>query len=433
MLAYSYDATNMWSHMPDIVVFPTSSEDISRVLEYANEKGIPVTPRGGGTNVSGGSIPIKGGIVLCTTKMNRIIEISKNNLNATVEPGVILQDFSTALAKEGLFFPPDPQSFAGCTMGGVVAENSGGPSCLKYGVTKQYVLGLEVVLASGEVVKLGGLTPKNRTGYELMMLFTGSEGTLGVVVEATVRLVGLPEEFSAAIVTFPSVESASKAVYDIIRSGLGPASLELLSSECIELINREYHLGLKVSPTLFMEYHGPSFNRLEEIMGMTREICKDEGCDEFRPGIGRTDRDRLLKARHELAEIIMRNHPGCSHMVIDVAIPITYPEMIAMAMEERRKTGIPVYIFGHAGDGNLHIAFEGKTGDEREWDVIEKINKNLVLKALTLGGTATGEHGVGMGKRKFMEAEHGKSLEWMKKIKTLFDPNGILNPGKIFP
>src|SRR4030042_5040332 len=166
MVAYSYDATAMWSHLPDVVVLPTNAEQISEILKFAGENDIPVTPRGGGTNVSGGSIPIRGGIVLCTTRMDRIIEINKTNLHATMEPGVILQDFQDALAQEGLFFPPDPQSFAGCTMGGVVAENSGGPSCLKYGVAKQYVLGLEVVLADGSIMKLGGLTPKNRTGYE---------------------------------------------------------------------------------------------------------------------------------------------------------------------------------------------------------------------------------------------------------------------------
>jgi len=188
MTAYSYDGTNTWSHLPDVVVFPLSTSQVSRVLKYANDNRIPVTPRGGGTNVSGGSIPIKGGIVLCLTKMDKIIEINKTNLNATVEPGVVLQDFQKALGKEGLFFPPDPQSFAGCTMGGVIAENSGGPSCLKYGVAKQYVLGLEVVLADGTVMKLGGLTPKNRTGYELAMLFTGSEGTLGVITKMGLRL-----------------------------------------------------------------------------------------------------------------------------------------------------------------------------------------------------------------------------------------------------
>ncbi|HCP60792.1 MAG TPA: glycolate oxidase subunit GlcD, partial [Dehalococcoidia bacterium] len=186
--AYSYDGTTTWAHMPDVVVLPTTTEQISQVLKLANENKVPVTTRGAGTNVSGGSIPIKGGIVLCTTRMCKILDINKTNLTATVEPGVVLQDFNIALAKEGLFYPPDPQSFLGCTLGGTVAENAGGPYCVKYGVTKQYLLGLEVVLANGYVMHVGGVTVKNRTGYELVMLFTGSEGTLGVITKITVRL-----------------------------------------------------------------------------------------------------------------------------------------------------------------------------------------------------------------------------------------------------
>ena len=230
MVAYSYDATNMWSHRPDMVVLPSNAEQISAILKLASENNIPVTPRGGGTNVSGGSVPIQGGIVLCTTRMDKILDINRTNLNATVEPGVILQDFQAALAKEGLFFPPDPQSFAGCTIGGVVAENSGGPSCLKYGVTKQYVLGLEVVLADGRVIKLGGLTPKNRTGYELMMLFTGSEGTLGVITKITLRLLPAPKDEQTIVAVFGDVAVAGETVTDIIGSDVLPSKVEFVDN-----------------------------------------------------------------------------------------------------------------------------------------------------------------------------------------------------------
>jgi D-lactate dehydrogenase (cytochrome) len=417
--------------MPDAVIWPKSSSEVAEIMRYANKRLIPVTPWGSGSSLEGNPIPLEGGLVLDFTKMNRVIEIRKEDFQADVEPGVIYKDLNKKLRHHGLFFSPDPGASA--TIGGMIANNASGTSTVRYGATRNNILRLSIVLANGDMIDVGSRSLKSSSGYDLVNLFVGSEGTLGIVVEATVKLVGLPGEFSAAVVTFPSVESAGKAVYGIIRSGLRPASLELLAPECIELINREYDLGLKALPTLFMEYHGPSKNQLEEVMNMTSEICKEDGCKDFRSGIGRRDRDNLLKARHELAEIIMRNHPGCSHMVIDVAVPIsTYPEMIAMAMEERRNTGIPIYVFSHAGDGNLHIAFEGKTGDEREWSVVEKINRSLVSKALSLGGTATGEHGVGIGKRRFMKAEHGKSLEWMKRIKTLFDPNGILNPGKIF-
>ena len=289
-------------------------------------------------------------------------------------------------------------------------------------------------MANGEIIETGTRASKTSSGYDLIHLFVGSEGTLGIVVEATLRLVGIPEEFSAAIVTFPSVETAGRAVFEIIRSGLDPAALELLAPECIELINKEQDLGLTVSPTLFMEYHGPTKNQLAEVLGIAQEICKQEQCDEFRLGIGRKERDDLFKARHELGEMIIRKHPGCSLMVIDVAVPITaYPEIIAFARQESEKTGMRGYILSHAGDGNLHLVFMGKTGDDSEWEIIDHVNQRIVSKALAVGGTATGEHGVGIGKRKFMEAEHGKSLEWMRGIKSLFDPNGILNPGKIFP
>jgi len=214
---------------------------------------------------------------------------------------------------------------------------------------------------------------------------------------------------------------------------LDPASLELLAPECISIINKEKDLGLKAFPTLFIEFHGTSRRQLQEIMNMTREICESWDCRDFIPGIDKKDRDNLLKARYELAEIIMRNHPGCSHTVIDVAVPVSaYSDIISLAGEETHNAGVPGYTFGHAGDGNLHLIFMGKTGDNKEWAAIEKVNERIVKKAIDVGGTATGEHGVGIGKRKFMDAEHGSSLEWMKRIKKLFDPNGILNPGKIF-
>ena len=416
---------------PEAVIWPHSVSEVSEIMRYANERLIPVTAWGSGSSLEGNPIPVEGGLVLDFSQMNRIMEIRKEDFQADVEPGVIYKDLNEKLRHHGLFFPPDPGAAA--TIGGMIANNASGTRTVRYGSTRDNLMGLSIVLANGEIIHVGGRSSKSSSGYNLLHLFVGSEGTLGVVVGATVKLVGLPGEFSAAIVTFPTVESAGKAVFEIIRSGLDPAALELLAPECIELINREYDLGLNVAPTLFMEYHGPSRSQLAEVLEMTREICEEEGSDAVRLGLGRMERDRLLKARHELAEIIMRNHPGCSHMVIDVAVPITaYPEMIALVMEERRKAGIIAYILSHAGDGNLHITFEEKTGDEKAWAVIEKINERVVLKALSLGGTATGEHGVGIGKRKFMKAEHGKSLDWMKKIKTLFDPNGILNPGKIF-
>jgi D-lactate dehydrogenase (cytochrome) len=414
------------------VIWPVDRVEVSEILKYANKNLIPVTGWGSGTSLEGNPIPLKAGLVLDFSQMNKILDIKEEDFQTDVEPGVIYQDLNEKLRHKGLFFPPDPGAQA--TIGGMIANNASGTRTVHYGSTKDYVLRLSVVLANGEIIEMGTRASKTSSGYDLIHLFVGSEGTLGIVVEATLRLVGLPAEFSAAIVTFPSVEAAGKAVYEIIRSGLDPAALELLAPDCINLINQEQNLGLNVSPTLFMEYHGPTKNQLAEVLEIVQEICKGEGCGEFRSGLGRDERDRLFKARHELGEMIIRKHPGCSLMVMDIAVPITaYPEIIGFTREESEKTGIPGYIFSHAGDGNLHLVFMGKTGDKREWGIIDQANQAIVSKALDMGGTSTGEHGVGIGKRKLMDAEHGKSLEWMKRIKSLFDPNGILNPGKIFP
>jgi D-lactate dehydrogenase (cytochrome) len=316
----------------------------------------------------------------------------------------------------------------------MIANNASGTRTVRYGSTKDYVLRLTVALAGGEVIEMGTRASKTSSGYDLIHLFVGSEGTLGVILEATVRLIGSPAEFSAAIGTFPSVETAGKAVFEIIRSGLDPASLELLDPECIALINEEKDLGLDVSPTLFMEFHGSTKNQLSEVLQMARDLCNGKGCGAFRSGLGRDERDRLLNARHELGEMIVRGHPGCGILTVDIAVPITaYPEIIADAHKELVNTGLVGYTFGHAGDGNIHVVLVGKEDDEKAWTRIHEVSALMVSKALGLGGTATGEHGVGIGKRRFMEAEHGNSLDWMKKIKGLFDPHGILNPGKIFP
>jgi len=429
---HSKDQSHHKASRPEAVIWPVDRREVSDILKYANEHLIPITGWGAGTSLEGNPIPVRAGIVLDFSQMNHILEIREEDFQADMEPGVGYRHLNEALRHKGLFFPPDPGASA--TIGGMIANNASGTRTVRYGSTKDHVLRLSVVLVTGEIIEMGTRASKTSSGYDLIHLFAGSEGTLGVVVEATLRLVGLPEEFSAAIVTFPSVEAAGKAVFEIIRSGLDPAALELLAPECVELINKEKGLGLEVSPTLFMEFHGPSKKQMAEVLEMVGEICKEEGCGEFRSGLGREERDRLFKARHELGEMLLRNNLGRTPMSIDVAVPITaYPEMIAFARQESENTGLPAYIFSHAGDGNIHLVLMWKTGDEREWVVIDQANSHVVSKALAMGGTATGEHGVGIGKRKFMDEEHGKSLEWMRRIKSLFDPNGILNPGKIFP
>jgi D-lactate dehydrogenase (cytochrome) len=405
--------------------------EVTEILKYADKHRIPVTGWGSGSSLEGNPIPVNAGIVLDFTRMNRIIEIREEDFQVDLEPGVIYKELNRKLRHKGLFFPPDPGADA--TIGGMIANNASGTRTVRYGSTKDHVLKLTVALANGELIETGCRVLKTSSGYDLLHLFIGSEGTLGVVVEATLHLVGLPEALSTAMVTFPSVDEAGKAVFQIIRSGLDPAALEILDPACIALINREKGFGLDISPTLFIEFHGPSTRQLAETLEMAAEICRECGCSAFREGLKREERDHFLKARHELGEMITRNHPERTHISFDVAVPITaYPEMIALCRSEADKTGIPAYIFSHAGDGNIHLVFMGKAGDEKEWGIIDAVNRRVVLKALSMGGTATGEHGVGIGKRKFMASEHGQSLAWMKKIKTLFDPNGILNPGKIF-
>lgn len=417
---------------PEAVLWPVDKEEVSKILSYAEARSIPVTAWGAGSSLEGNPIPVRGGIVLDFSRMNRILKVREEDFQADVEPGVVYQDLNERLRLQGLFFPPDPGARA--TLGGMIANNASGSRTVRYGATKDYVMRLSVVLANGELVELGTRASKSSSGYDLLHLFVGSEGTLGIVVEATVKLAGYPSAFSAAVADFPTVELAGKAVFEIMKAGLAPAALEFLSPECIEAINEERGLALNPLPTLFMEFAGPSETHLAEVMGTAEELCVEKGCDGFRMGIGRKERDDLLKARHELGEMIIRRHPDRTVMTTDAAVPITrFPELIAFAQEMMETVDIPGYIFSHAGDGNIHLVLMGRRGDAAEWRVIDALNRRLVLKALELGGASTGEHGVGIGKRVFMREEHGSALEWMKRLKDLFDPKGILNPGKIFP
>jgi D-lactate dehydrogenase (cytochrome) len=429
---HARDESHHEACMPDVVIWPERKEEVVEVVRYAGRHRIPVTGWGSGSSLEGNPIPVCGGVVLDFNLMNRILAIREEDFQADVEPGVIYQDLNDKLRHKGLFFPPDPGARA--TLGGMIANNASGTRTVRYGSTRQNLLRLELVTADGEILRIGTRSSKTSSGLDLVNLFVGSEGTLGLVVEATVRLVGLPAAFSAAVASLPTVEACSRAVFQIMRAGLNPAALELMSPECIALMNRERDLGLTVSPTLFMEFHGTAERHLADVMDMARALCEEEGGGGFRAGLGRDERDRLFRARHELSEMIRREHPDRTHTTADVAVPISaYPDITAWSRRALEEAGIPGYIFSHAGDGNLHLVFVGKTGDEEEWREIASIYDRLVERALAVGGTATGEHGVGLGKRKYMEAEHGAGLAWMRRLKDLFDPHHILNPGKLLP
>jgi glycolate oxidase len=432
MTAYSYDGTNMWSHLPEVVVFPVFTKQVSQVLHFANENGIPVTPRGGGTNVSGGSIPIKGGIVLCTTRMNSIIEINKTNLNATVEPGVVLQDFQTALAKQGLFFPPDPQSFAGCTMGGVVAENSGGPSCLKYGVAKQYVLGMEVVLADGTIMNLGGLTPKNRTGYELMMLFTGSEGTLGVITKIGLRLMPTPKTNRTVLAVFDDAAVAGETVTSIISSSVLPSKVEFMDNWTFEKFRGV--VPDKILDTseviLLIQVDGLPQTAEAEAQQVV-EICKNSA-REVRLAANAAEADKYWAARRaHFSDISSRAHTIVNE---DVCVPRDkIAEFIRLGRESARRFDVPISFAGHVGDGNFHPAVLTDNRDKDHYERALKCVDEIIEIALKLGGVLSGEHGIGLEKQRFLKkAMDPAAIEIMKNIKSLLDTKNILNPGKIW-
>ncbi len=433
LTSYSYDATAFYAHMPDVVVLPTNSGQISQIMKLANDNRIPVTPRGAGTNISGGSIPIQGGIVLCTTRMNKILDINKTNLSVTAECGVVLQDLNTALTKEKLFFPPDPQSFLACTLGGNAAENAGGPYCVKYGVFKQYLLGMEVVLADGTIMKLGGVTAKNRTGYELMMLLTGSEGTLGIITKMHLKVIPLPPANHSVIALYDDIEVSLKAVTDILSAGIVPAKVEFVDNFVIGKMEEIFKLGLPVDAQvlLMLQTDGsPAGVAAETEQIMT--ILQKSGARLIRSAKDAAEAALFWKARSAGFAAIY----GSAKTVFaeDVTVPRDKLVMFLRKLGEiSKETGIEINVIGHAGDGNLHPSvgtdYRNKEHFAKAMDTIDKI----INAALDLGGVLSGEHGVGLDKQRFLKkAMDPAAIRLMKDIKKLLDPNNIVNPGKIW-
>ncbi|MFQ5854133.1 MAG: FAD-binding oxidoreductase [Anaerolineae bacterium] len=418
-------------HLPEAVVWPETTAEVSRILRHANERRIPVTAWGAGTSLEGHPIPMFGGIVLDFRRMDNIVAVHAADFQVDVQPGVLYKDMNEELARYGLFFPPDPG--ANASIGGMVANNAAGIRTVKYGATRENVLALEVVLADGRVIRCGTHAHKSASGYDLVHLFTGSEGTLGIVTEATLKLAPLPDQFSAGVAAFDTVDAAAQAVYEIMGSGLSPAALELLDTNMVQLLNVEEGVGLPESPILFMEFHAATQATLEEELKLVEEICIDNGCTSFQAGFGHDARRQLWHARHRAYETLVRANPEYDFLIADVAVPISqFPEMVTRVRELVEAYGLLSYTLGHAGDGNLHVTPAYDPDDPASIARTQEFNAALVHYALELGGTATGEHGVGVGKRKFMLAEHGDSLAVMRAIKQLLDPNGILNPGKIF-
>ncbi len=431
---HSRDESFHEPHRPEAVAWPVCTDEVRRALEWASEHRVPVTPWGAGTSIEGNPIPVRGGLVLDFAQMNRILEVAPGDFLVTVEPGVLYTDLNRDLnnRRTGLFFPPDPGAAA--SIGGMVANNASGIRTVRYGATSRFVRRIEAVLADGRVIEMGTGAPKSSSGYDLPRLFVGSEGTLGVFTRITLELAPLPPEVLTALVAFSSADAATRAVTAIMGSGLGVAACEFLDDVTVRTVERAAGLGLPDRPLLFLEFHGTSRAGLEADVSLVEEICRGEGALSFQAGIGPDERARLWEARHRAYRTIREAHVGEGILIVDTAVPRSrYPELAARAREIVDRRGLTAYIFGHAGDGNLHCLILGRLGDERVWDVIQQANAEIVETALELGGTATGEHGVGLGKKRFLPREHGAALDVMRALKRALDPGDILNPGKVFP
>ncbi len=430
---HARDQSTLPARMPDLVVWPETTEDVSAVLRYANEHGIPVVAWGAGTSLEGNPIPVRGGIVLDFQRMDRVVAVHAQDFQVTVQPGVLYKDLNRDLGKQGLFFAPDPG--ANASIGGMIANNAAGIRTVKYGATRDNVLALEVVLADGTIVRTGSRSVKQSAGYDLTHLIVGSEGTLAIVTEATLKLVPIPEHFSAIVAAFPSVENAVEAVYAVMASGLEPGAMELVDTSGILMMNKDEGMHFPELPHIFMEFSGPDASGVKSRTEAAEACCRENQCVQLAAGLDRESRQRLWDARHHFYEILIRNHPGQGRYVADVAVPISHlPELIRRTRVILDEVGIEGQIIGHAGDGNLHVTLFYPMEDAAAAARAKETNTRLVQAALDLDGTCTGEHGVGIGKMHVMQREHGDTgLALMKAIKQTMDPKGILNPGKVLP
>ena len=428
---YSYDARTD-GIVPDLVVFPSSAKEVSGILKLANRHRFPVIPRGQGTGLTGGSIPLEEGVVLVFTKMDRILEIDTENLIAVVEPGVITFILQQEAAKHGLFYPPDPASYKYSSVGGNVAECAGGPNSLKYGVTRDYVIGLEVVLPTGEILNTGVRTMKGVVGYDLTRLFVGSEGTLGVVTKITMKLIPLPEAKATILALFREVEEAARAVSAIIAAKVIPSTIEFMDRSSIRCSEKASPMGIpeEIGGLLLIEVDG-SEEALAPQVEKVKKILADQGaarCDVTRDP---AEADRLWQARRALSQATYNLNPV--KIAEDVVVPRSKIPTLIRALEAfEKKHGIPILSFGHAGDGNFHVSIMIKDTPEDRAKAEEAV-KDIFAETVRLGGTLSGEHGIGTSKAAYIHMELSPEvIATMKSIKTLFDPNNILNPGKIF-
>ena len=404
---YSADMSPHAGHLGDVVIWPGSAAEVAAVLKFANEQRIPLTAWGAGTSLEGNPIPLFGGILLSTERMQRVLKVHPDDFQVTVQPGIGYKDLNKHLASYGLFFPPDPG--ANATIGGMLANNAAGIRTVKYGASKDNVLRMEVALADGRLIRVGSRSIKQSSGYDLLHLFIGSEGTLGVITEATLKLTPVPANMSAVTAGFASVPEAIDAVVAVRGSGLDVAALEFLDAEMADLLTREDGLNLGKRPTLLMEFHAAHEDTIEQDLLLVQEICQEMGAETFFATADPTERRRLWHARHHIFETIIRCYPGNKWISMDVAVPISaYPQLVAYSNEMISEHSLLGVLLGHAGDGNIHVTLAYI--DEEQYKRAHVANEAIVNKAIELEGTATGEHGVGLGKAKFMAVS--MALPW---------------------
>lgn len=431
--------TILWQHSrdesyhhpvsPDIVVYPQSAEEISSILTFANEHKIPVVPYGAGSSLEGHCIPLKGGISINFQEMNNVLEVRPDDFLVRVQPGVTRTQLNLALKKYGLFFPVDPGADA--TIGGMAATNASGTTSVKYGIMRDQVRNLQVVLADGQIIQTGGLAAKSSAGYHLTSMFVGSEGTLGVFTEITLKVYGIPESVLSARCTFPSVQTAVEAAIAVLGSGTGIARMELVDERSIVQVNHNSDTAYTEAPTLFLEFQGNPASVTYEA-SLTKELLESFGAIEWVEERDSKARAKLWEARHNLAYAFKHGYPGKSMMFTDVCLPLSeLSGAIVHAREKMDEFGVPGAVLGHVGDGNFHAILMYDALNENERNKADSVNESIVTYALSKGGTCTGEHGVGIGKAKYLAKEHADTLPIMMSIKKQLDPNDILNPGKV--
>jgi D-lactate dehydrogenase (cytochrome) len=416
---------------PDIVVFPTSTEEVSAIVATAARAGAPIVPFGAGSSLEGHVNALRGGVSIDMTRMNRVLRVSAEDLDASVEAGVTHRQLNKHLNNTGLHFWVDPGADA--TIGGMAATRASGTTAVRYGTMRETVLGLTVVLADGRVIRTGGRARKSSAGYDLTRLFVGSEGTLGVITEVTVRLHGLPDGISAAVCPFETMEGAVQTVISTIQLGIPVARIELLDEVQLDAVNRYSKLDYPLRPTLFFEFHGTSAASVSEHAQLVQEIAAENGGTDFRWATTTEDRSKLWRARHDAFWAALALRPGSKAWTTDVCVPISrLAQCILETRQDLQASSLLAPLVGHVGDGNFHLIFVLDPDNTAEFAEAKAINARLVHRALDMGGTCTGEHGVGFGKMDYLPEEHGDALEVMKTIKRALDPENRMNPGKMF-